>query len=283
MNLVIPPLFFYVVGAVLALSGVARALTLGRRRPERDIQGNVRTETLPFARPRAHDLYKALFGQVEDLIRDKHLLIVPSGPLTQLPFQVLVTARESIDGDYRATKWLARQNATTVLPAVSSLKALRRVARPSAATRPMLGVGNPLLDGNPVERPLEAKWAQLARDKQACPQTLWQRVAGLVEKRRSVQNHIGTVHAIALCNGLEAAMGALAEASIPSSKRWIPKGMDVSYTAKAVSDITCIAETDPEQWTGDDPDVPVRVRGVRDDGTTVVDGVIRLWVTEKPA
>jgi len=40
MNLVIPPLFFYVVGAVLALSGVARALTLGRRRPERDIQGH---------------------------------------------------------------------------------------------------------------------------------------------------------------------------------------------------------------------------------------------------
>ena len=168
-------------------AGSGRCRDLLKAEPERDIQGNVRTETLPFARPRAHDLYKALFGQVEDLIRDKHLLIVPSGPLTQLPFQVLVTARESIDGDYRATKWLARQNATTVLPAVSSLKALRRVARPSAATRPMLGVGNPLLDGNPVERPLEAKWAQLARDKQACPQTLWQRVAGLVEKRRSVQ------------------------------------------------------------------------------------------------
>ena len=39
-----------------------------------------------------------------------------------------------------------------------------------------------------------------------------------------------------------------------------------SYTAKATSDITCIAETDPLVWSGDDPDVPVRVRGVRDDG-----------------
>jgi hypothetical protein len=29
--------------------------------------------------------------------------------------------------------------------------------------------------------------------------------------------------------------------------------------------------------------LPVRVRGVREDGTVVVDGVIRLWVTEKPA
>jgi hypothetical protein len=58
--------------------------------------------------------------------------------------------------------------------------------------------------------------------------------------------------------------------------------MEVGYTAKATSDITCIAETDPEQWTGDDPDVAVRVRGVREDGTVVVEGVIRLWVTDKP-
>ena len=76
-------------------------------------------------------------------------------------------------------------------------------------------------------------------------------------------------------------MGALAEATIPPHKRWIPKGMEVAYTAKADSDITCIAETDPEQWTGDDPDLPVRVRGVRADGEVVVEGVIRLWVTEK--
>jgi len=103
----------------------------------------------------------------------------------------------------------------------------------------------------------------------------------VLPKRRAVHNHIKTVHAIALCNGLEAAMGALAEASIPSDKRWIPKGMEVSYTAKATTDITCIAETDPEAWTGDDPDVTVRVKGVREDGTVVIEGVIRLWVTPK--
>ncbi len=103
-----------------------------------------------------------------------------------------------------------------------------------------------------------------------------------VRKRRRVLNHLGTVHVIAICNGLEAAMGALAEASVPAHKRWIPRGMEVSYTAKATTDITCIAETDPSQWAGDDPDVPVRVRGVRADGTVVVEGVIRLWVTERP-
>jgi len=104
----------------------------------------------------------------------------------------------------------------------------------------------------------------------------------VIPKRRGVHNHLGTVHAIALCNGLEAAMGALAEATIPADKRWIPKGMDVSYTAKATSDITCIAETDPEQWTSDNPDLHVRVRGERADGEVVITGVIKLWVTPRP-
>lgn len=102
----------------------------------------------------------------------------------------------------------------------------------------------------------------------------------LVPKRRRVHNHLGTVHAIALCNGLEAAMGALAEVTIPADKRWIPKGMDVSYTAKATGDVTCIAETDPEQWAGEG-DLPVRVRGELADGTRVIEGVIRLWVTPR--
>jgi acyl-coenzyme A thioesterase PaaI-like protein len=103
----------------------------------------------------------------------------------------------------------------------------------------------------------------------------------VIPKRRGVHNHLKTVHAIALCNGLEAAMGALAEATISADKRWIPKGMDIAYTAKATSDIVCRAETDPEQWTSDNLDLPVRVKGIRDDGTVVIEGVIRLWVTPK--
>ena len=46
---------------------------------------------LPFALGRAHALYMSLLGDAEDLIRGKHLLIVPAGALTTLPFQVLVT------------------------------------------------------------------------------------------------------------------------------------------------------------------------------------------------
>ena len=104
----------------------------------------------------------------------------------------------------------------------------------------------------------------------------------VLPKRRAVQNHIGTVHAIAVCNGLEAAMGALAEATIPKDRRWLPKGMEVAYLAKSTSDLTCSAETDPAAWTAG-PEVPVTVKATRDDGTVVVEGTIHLWVTERPS
>ena len=103
-----------------------------------------------------------------------------------------------------------------------------------------------------------------------------------IRKRRAVQNHIGTVHAIAVCNGLEAAMGLLAEATTPAGRRWIPKGMTVSYLATSTTDLLCVAETDPADWA-EVGDVPVRVRALRTDGTVVVEGVITLHVSEKPA
>ena len=145
---------------------------------------------LPFDHARAHRLYQALFGPAEDLIKGKSLLIVPSGALTQLPFQVLVTAPPA-SGDHRSVAWLVRDHALTVLPAVSSLKALRRVARPSAASKPMMGFGNPLLDGDQNHPRFGAyfkKLAQRARDKQQCPETAWQRVAALAGLRRGVMS-----------------------------------------------------------------------------------------------
>lgn len=46
----------------------------------------------PFDVALAHQLYQDLFHPIEDLIKGKELLIVPSGALTQLPFEVLVTS-----------------------------------------------------------------------------------------------------------------------------------------------------------------------------------------------
>ena len=50
-----------------------------------------------------------------------------------------------------------------------------------------------------------------------------------INNRRKVRNHLGTVHAIAMCNMAELAGGTMTEVSIPRSMRWIPNGMEVKY------------------------------------------------------
>lgn len=102
----------------------------------------------------------------------------------------------------------------------------------------------------------------------------------VVPLRRSNKNHIGTVHAIAACNGLEAAMGLLAEATCPPTHRWLPQGMDVKYLAKSDSDLVCTADSTAEAWASG-PAVPVTVRATRADGTVTVEGTIHLWVTPR--
>lgn len=124
---------------------------------------------LPFHLGKAHMLYQALFGQIEDLIAGKRLLIVPSGALTSLPFHVLVTKAPGIalpdkfDG-YRNVAWLGRNNAITKLPAVSSLKALRQHASNRvAALDAYAGYGNPVLSGDGAS-------CRVAKSPDACPE-----------------------------------------------------------------------------------------------------------------
>ena len=102
----------------------------------------------------------------------------------------------------------------------------------------------------------------------------------VVPLRRATRNHIGTVHVIAACNGLEAAMGLLAEATIAPGMRWLPKGMEVEYLARADADLTCVAESTTADWDGA-PEVPITVTATTADGTVAVRGTIRLWVTPR--
>ena len=144
-------------------------------------------EHLPFDVARSHALYKGLFGEVEDLIKGKHLLIVPSGALTTLPFQVLVT-KAPASTELKIAAWLVRDHALSVLPSVASLKALRRTAKPSAGDRPMLGFANPLLDGNQqhqVDGDYYKKLAQMARAETGCAPAPKQRTAALRSLARS--------------------------------------------------------------------------------------------------
>ena len=144
-----------------------RQAQIARRERCRNLTGKTvsASDAPPFDTKRAHHLYKALFGEVEDLINDKNLIVVPSGPLAKLPFQVLAKTEPESSVDYAPVDWLIRNHAITVLPSVSSLKALRRDVKESRANRPFLGFGNPLLVGHTGEN--KSAWA-----KQSCPKTV---------------------------------------------------------------------------------------------------------------
>jgi len=117
---------------------------------------------LPFDLNQAYALYAALLGPVARDIEGKQLILVPSGPLATLPFEVLLTEKpDPAVTDLAKAPWLVKRFATTVLPSASSLKALRQIAGASKSPKPFAGFGNPLLDG-------DAERARLARQFQNC-------------------------------------------------------------------------------------------------------------------
>jgi uncharacterized protein (TIGR00369 family) len=101
-----------------------------------------------------------------------------------------------------------------------------------------------------------------------------------MRKRRSVTNHIGTVHAIAMCNLAEIAAGTMTEISVPPTMRWLPKGMQVEYLRKAASDVEAVARV-AEVAHGEARDVPVTVDVKDRSGETVCRAVITMWVTPR--
>ncbi|KGV65854.1 hypothetical protein X879_5609 [Burkholderia pseudomallei MSHR3951] len=78
--------------------------------------------------------------------------------------------------------------------------------------------------------------------------------------RRDITNHIGTIHAIALCNAAELVAGLMTQVSIPDVMRWIPSGMTVEYLAKAKTDVTAVADGSAVDWQSEgDKIVPVEI------------------------
>lgn len=69
-----------------------------------------------------------------------------------------------------------------------------------------------------------------------------------MRKRCKVENHIRTVHAIAMCNLCELTAGLCVEASLPKTHRWIPVGMQVAYLKKAKTDLVATCELNDVKW-----------------------------------
>jgi len=103
-----------------------------------------------------------------------------------------------------------------------------------------------------------------------------------IAHRRRVSNHIGTVHAIALCNLAELAGGVMVDASLPPSMRWIPKGMRVEYRSKASGTMHAVATPDVPIVAADSGyELPVSVE-IRDAREQVVFfASIAMWVSPR--
>ena len=103
-----------------------------------------------------------------------------------------------------------------------------------------------------------------------------------IHDRRRIHNHIGSVHAIALCNLAEISAGVMTDASMPSTMRWIPKGMSVEYLKKAVGTLHGVAT--PEQALGESTQArewPVQVLVTDAAGDTVFRARIMMWVSAR--
>lgn len=110
------------------------------------------------------------------------------------------------------------------------------------------------------------------------------RCEATLRHRRRVTNHIGTVHAIALCNLAELAGGLATDASLPASMRWIPKGMEVEYLAKAVGTMRAIAVPAAEAVeAGDGYALPVDVVISDPAGAAVFRARIAMWISPRPS
>ncbi len=104
-----------------------------------------------------------------------------------------------------------------------------------------------------------------------------------IRDRRRVHNHIGTVHAIALCNMAELAGGLATDATVPDAMRWIPKGMSVRYLAKAKGTMTATARVPAiaDAATGSEVHAIVEVRNAA--GGIVFDADITMWISPRKA
>lgn len=105
-----------------------------------------------------------------------------------------------------------------------------------------------------------------------------------IAHRRRVTNHIGTVHAIALCNLAEFVGGLTCDVSIPASMRWIPKGMTVAYLKKAVGTMRATATPAfPPRESAEGYELPFEVVVENPQGDAVFKATIAMWVSPKTA
>jgi len=100
----------------------------------------------------AYNLYRELFaGLKNELSGLKRLVIVPTGPLANLPFSLLVT-KSPVPGRYAEAHWLINDFDISYSPTISAFVDLRSTRLVGRHSRKLLALGDPVLA--PVRTPL---------------------------------------------------------------------------------------------------------------------------------
>ncbi|HEX5755403.1 MAG TPA: hotdog fold domain-containing protein [Arenimonas sp.] len=108
------------------------------------------------------------------------------------------------------------------------------------------------------------------------------RCEATIPDRRAVHNHIGSVHAIALCNLAELCAGVMTDASLPKGMRWIPKGMTVSYLKRAQGRMRGVATpTIAIEVRDSGYELPVNVDVFDPAGERVFNAEVRMWLSPR--
>tara|TARA_Y100000031_G_C8108591_1_gene332295 strand:+ start:166 stop:621 length:456 start_codon:yes stop_codon:yes gene_type:complete len=100
-----------------------------------------------------------------------------------------------------------------------------------------------------------------------------------ISKRKAIYNHIGTIHAIAMCNLAELCGGLTIDSTLPKNWRWIPKGMTVEYLEKATTDLVGKCQVSKDEIQLGDNQIVVNVTNIS--GNLVFKATINMYVSER--
>ena len=126
--------------APVGASGLQAAVV--RLRKGLEVQGRSVND---FDLETAHQLYSDLFsGIAKELAEVSRLIVVPSGPLSSLPFSLLVT-RPVASHDYRTAAWLTKEKALSHIPTLGAFVTLRSTRLAGNQPHLLMAFGNPVL------------------------------------------------------------------------------------------------------------------------------------------
>ena len=101
-----------------------------------------------------------------------------------------------------------------------------------------------------------------------------------IRDRRSVRNHLGTIHAGAMCTLSELTGGLAVDAAISGSMRWIPKKMTVEYLKKAKGSLVGTCALDPAILAPGDVGIGVEIKDASSDA--VLKATILFYISRRP-